>query len=111
MEVEAIKKIQFEESLKMENLDKRAGTTHASIKNRIEEMWDRITDRDVTIEDTDTKIKKKLNVNVLDTKHPGNLRYYVSRNLRIIAVYEGEDSQGKGPEKYFQQNCRRKCLT
>jgi hypothetical protein len=38
MEVEAIKKIQFEESLKMENLDKRAGTTHASIKNRIEEM-------------------------------------------------------------------------
>jgi len=29
-------------------------------------------------------------------------------NLKIVGIEEGEETQLKGPEKYFQQNQRRK---
>ena len=41
----------------MENLGKRTGTTDASITNRIQEMGERISDVEDTIEETDTSVK------------------------------------------------------
>ena len=38
LEVETVKKSQREESLEMENLEKRSGVTDANITNRIQEV-------------------------------------------------------------------------
>ena len=43
IEIEAIKKIQTEGILEMENLGKCTGTTNTSITNRKQEMEDRIS--------------------------------------------------------------------
>ena len=51
MEVETIKKAQMEATLEMENLGKRLGTTDVSINNRIQEIEERISSIDNTLED------------------------------------------------------------
>ena len=60
-EIEAIKKTQTKRILDMENLDKRTGTTEASITNRIQEMEKRISGVKDTIEVIDLLVKKMLN--------------------------------------------------
>jgi uncharacterized coiled-coil protein SlyX len=45
----------------MENLGKRIGTTDTSITNRIQEMEERISGIEDTIEEIDTLVKKKKN--------------------------------------------------
>lgn len=53
MEIEAIKKILTEGILEMETLGKWAGTTDASITNRIQEKEERISGIEDTIEEID----------------------------------------------------------
>jgi predicted nucleic acid-binding Zn-ribbon protein len=58
MEVETIKKSQRETTLKIENLGKKSGAIHASITNRIQEIEERISGAEDSIENMDTTIKE-----------------------------------------------------
>jgi hypothetical protein len=51
MEIETIKKTQMEATLEMENLGKRTGTTDTSITGRIQEIEERISGVEDTIEE------------------------------------------------------------
>ena len=57
MDKETIKKSQRETTQEMENLGKRSGTIDASITNRIQEIEERISDAEDTIENIDTTVK------------------------------------------------------
>ena len=57
----------------METLEKKSGTTDASISNRIQEMEERISGAEDSIENISTTIKKIENTKkILTLKHPGN---------------------------------------
>ena len=58
MEVETIKKSQMVAILEMENLGKRSGTEYASITNRIQDIEERISRVEHTLEDIDKMVKK-----------------------------------------------------
>jgi hypothetical protein len=70
MEIETVKKLQRETTLEMENLEKRSRVTDASITNRIQELDERISEAEDTIEDSgitvkeNTKCKKLLTQNI-----------------------------------------------
>jgi hypothetical protein len=57
MEVEKIKKTQRETTLKLEILGKKSGTIDVSISNRMQEMEERISGAEDSIENMDTTIK------------------------------------------------------
>jgi hypothetical protein len=59
MEIETIKKSQRETTLEIEILGKRSGVIDASITNRIQEIEERISGAEETIENTDTTVKEK----------------------------------------------------
>ena len=58
LEVETIKKSQRETTLEIEILGKKSGTIDASISNRIQEMEERISSAEDSIESMDTTIKE-----------------------------------------------------
>ena len=76
VEIETIKKSQRETTLEIENLGKRSGIIDASITNRIQEIEDRISGAEDTIENIDTKVKentkckKILTQNIQEIKDP-----------------------------------------
>jgi predicted nucleic acid-binding Zn-ribbon protein len=73
MEVETIKKSQRETTLEIENLGKKSGAIDANITNRIQEIEERISGAEDTIDNIDTTIKKKFKKqNDPNPKHPGN---------------------------------------
>ena len=58
VEVETIKKSQREAILDLENLGKKSGVMDASIDNRIQEVEERISGAEDTIENIDTTVKE-----------------------------------------------------
>ena len=58
METETIKHSQRETTLELENLGKRSGVIDASITNRIQEIEDRISGAEDTIENIDPTVKE-----------------------------------------------------
>ena len=56
MEVETKKKSQRETTLEIENLGKRLRVIDASITNRIQEIEERFSEAEDTIENTDTSL-------------------------------------------------------
>ena len=58
VEVKTKKKTQMEANLEMENLGKWSGITDASITNRIEEIKERISGVEDTVERIDKSVKK-----------------------------------------------------
>ena len=60
MERESIKKTQTEGNLEMENLGKRTGATDASITNRIQEMEEKISGSEDTLEEIDISVKENV---------------------------------------------------
>ena len=70
MEIETIKRSQRETALEIENLGKRTRVIDGSITNRIQEIEERISGAEDTIENTDTtgkdnaKCKKLLTQNI-----------------------------------------------
>ena len=58
MEVETIKKSQRETTLEIEILGKKSGAIDASITNRIQEIEERISGAEDTIENIDTTVKE-----------------------------------------------------
>ena len=58
IKIETIKKSQREKTLEIENLGKRSGVIDASITNRIQEIEERISDTEDTIESIDTTVNE-----------------------------------------------------
>ena len=58
MEVETIKKTQWETTLKIETLGKKSGTIEVSINNKMQKMEERISGAEDSIETMDTTIKE-----------------------------------------------------
>ena len=58
MEVKTIKKSQRETTLEIENLVKRSGIIDASITNKIQEIEERISDAEDSIQNIDPRIKE-----------------------------------------------------
>ena len=58
MEIKTIEKSQKETALEIENLGKRSGIIDASITNRIQEIEERISGTEITIENIDMIVKK-----------------------------------------------------
>ena len=76
MEIETIKKSQKETTLEIENLGKRPRVIDANITNRIQEMEERISGAENSIENIDTTVKenpkcKKLLIQNIQ-KNPGH---------------------------------------
>jgi type IV secretory pathway VirB4 component len=97
MEVETIKKSQRETTLEIENLGKRSGVINASITNRIQEIEERISGEDNTIENIDTKVKKCKMKKLLTENIQEILDTMRRPNLSIIDIEESEDFQLEGP--------------
>jgi hypothetical protein len=72
MEVETIKKTQRETTLEIEILGKQSGTIDASISNRTQEMEERISGAEDSIENMYTTIKENAKSKNPNLKHPGN---------------------------------------
>jgi hypothetical protein len=105
-----IKKSQKEANLEMENLRKRSGATDATITSRIQEIEERISGVEDTIEDSDTTVKENTKCQkiliqniqeIQDTMRRINLRLINNRNRR-----EGRVTAQRN-RKYLQQNHRR----
>jgi uncharacterized coiled-coil protein SlyX len=62
MELETIKKSQRETTLELENLGKRSGVIDASITNRIQEIEERISGAEDSIENIDTTVKENTKI-------------------------------------------------
>ena len=60
-EVDTIKKTQSEATLEIETLGKKSGTIDVSISNRIQEMEERISGAEDSIENISTTIKEMKN--------------------------------------------------
>jgi chromosome segregation ATPase len=102
MEVETIKKSQRETTLAIEKLGKKSGTTDASISNRIQEMEERISGAEDSIENMDTKITENAKCKKILTQNIQEIQDTMRRpNLRIIGVDENEDFQFKGLANIF----------
>ena len=71
-EVDTIKKTQSEATLEIETLRKKSGTIDVSISNRIQEMEERISGAEDSIENIGTTIKKYKMQKDPNSKHPGN---------------------------------------
>jgi predicted nucleic acid-binding Zn-ribbon protein len=57
-EVDTIKKTQSEATLEIETLGKKSGTIDASIRNKIQEMEDRFSGAEDSLENISTTIKE-----------------------------------------------------
>ena len=104
MEIETIKKSQRETTLEIENLGKRSGVIDASITNRIQEIEERISGAEDTIENIDTTVKENAKCKKLLTQNIQEIQDTMRRpNLRIIGIEESKDSQLKGPVNIFNK--------
>jgi predicted RNase H-like nuclease (RuvC/YqgF family) len=103
-EVDIIKKTQSEATLKIETLGKKFGTIDVSISNRIQEMEERISDAEDSIENISTKIKDNGKCKKILTKNIQEIQDTMRiPNLQIIGVDENEDFQLKGPTNIFNK--------
>ena len=109
MEIETIKKSQRETTLELENLGKRSGVIDASITNRIQEIEQRDSGAEDTIENIDTTVKENAKCKKLLTQNIQEIQDTMRRqNLLIVGVHENEDFSNQRASKYLQQNYRRK---
>ena len=102
-EVDTIKKTQSEATLKIETLGKKFGTIDVSISKRIQEMEERISGAEDSIENIGTTIKENTKRKKILTQNIQEIQDTMRRpNLRII-VDENEDFQLKGPANIFNK--------
>ena len=104
-EVDTIKKTQSEATLEIETLGKRSGTIDVSISNRIQEMEERISGAEDSIENIDTTVKENTKCKRILTQNIQEIQDTMRRpNLQIIGVDENEDFRLKGPVNIFNKN-------
>jgi len=102
VEVETIKKSQRETTLDIEILGKKSGTIDASISNRIQEMEERISGTEDSIEIMGTTIKENTKCKKILSQNIQKIQDTIRRpNLRIIGIDENENFQLKGPVNIF----------
>jgi phage host-nuclease inhibitor protein Gam len=70
-EVDTIKNTQSDETLEIETIGKKSGTIDASISNRIQEMGERISGAECSIENISIQRQYKMDKDP-NSKHPGN---------------------------------------
>jgi chromosome segregation ATPase len=103
-EVETIKKTQRETTLEIETLGKKSGTVDESISNRIQEMKERMSGAEDSIENISTTIKGYAKCKKILTQNIQEIQDTMRRpNLHIIGVNENEDFQLKGPANIFNK--------
>jgi hypothetical protein len=103
--VEAIKKTQTEGILEMENIGKRTGFTNTSITNRIQEMEERISGIEDTLEDSDTSVKENVKYKKFLTQNNQKIWDTMQKpNQRTIRIKEREDSQLQDPESIIEEH-------
>ena len=103
-EIDTIKKMQSEATLEIETLGKKSGTIEASIRNRIQEMEERILGAEDSIENIGTTIKENGKCKKILTQNIQEIQDTMRRpNIRIIGVDENEDFQIKGPTNIFNK--------
>jgi hypothetical protein len=104
MEVETIKNTQMETTMEIEILGKKSGARDSNITNRIQEMEERISGTEDSIENMDTTINENAKCKKILTKNIQEIQNTMRRpNLRIIGVDENEDFQIKGPVNIFNK--------
>jgi hypothetical protein len=109
MEEETIKKSQRETTLEIEILEKKSGAIDANITNRIQEMKERISGAEDSIENMHTTIKENAKCKKILTQNIQKIQDIMRRqNLRIIGIDENEepdsgDFQLKGPANIFNK--------
>jgi hypothetical protein len=87
LEEETIKKSQRETTVEIENLEKRTGVIDASIINRLQDIEERISGAEDTIENTDTTVKEKAKGKKLLTQNIQKIQDTMrSPNLMIVAI-------------------------
>jgi hypothetical protein len=104
-EVDTIKKIQSEATLKIETLSgKKSGTIDVSISNIIQEMEERLSAAEDSIENIGTTIKENGKCKKILTQNIQEIQDTMGRpNLQIIGVNENEYFQLKGPANIFNK--------
>jgi len=104
MKIEAIKKAQRETTLNIENEWKRQGALDTSITNRMQEIGERISGAEDSIEIIETMVKDNATWKKILAENVQELQETMRRsNLRIIGIEESEDSQLKGPVNIFNK--------
>ena len=101
MEVETIKKTQRKTTLEIEILEKKSGGIHLSISNRIQEMEDRISGAEDSIENIGTTIKENTKCKRILTQNIQEIQDTMRR--QNLGVDENEDFQLKGPANIFNK--------
>jgi methyl-accepting chemotaxis protein len=108
LEIETIKKTQRKMTLEKEILGKKSGTIDGNISNRIQEMEERISGVENSIESMDTTIKENAKSNKVLTQNIQEIKDTMRRpKLRIKPIDENEDCQLKGTEninKIMEEN-------
>ena len=103
-EVETIKKTQSETTLEIETLGKKSGTIDESISNRIQEMEERISGGEDSIQNMGTTIKENAKCKKILTQNTLEIQDTMKGpNLQIIRVDENEYFQLKGPAIIFNK--------
>ena len=104
MEVETIKKSQRDTTLEIEILGKKSGTIYVSTSNRIQEMEERISGAEDTIENIDITVKENAKCKKILTQNIQEIKDTMRRaNPRIIGIDENEDFQLKGLVNIFNK--------
>jgi chromosome segregation ATPase len=104
MQVKQFKKIQRETTVEIEILGKKSGNIDASISKRIQEMEERISGAEDSIENMDTTIKENAKCKKILTQNIQEIQDTMRRlNQRIIGVDENEDFQLKRPVNIFNK--------
>jgi hypothetical protein len=104
MEVETIKKSQRKTTLEIENLGKKSGAIDGSITNRIQEIEERISGAEYSIENIGTTIKENTKCKKILTQNIQETQDTMKRsNLRIVGIDDNEDFQLKGPVNIFNK--------
>ena len=108
-EVETIKKTQRETTLEIETLEKKSGTIDMTISNRIQEMEERISGAEDSIENICTTIKENTKCQKILTQNIQEVQDIMRRpNLRIIGIDKNKGFSNERASEYLQQNYRRK---
>jgi chromosome segregation ATPase len=103
-EVDTIKKTQSESTLEIEALGMKSGTIDASISNRIQEIEERISGAEDSIENLGTTIKENEKCKTILTQSIQEIQDTMrTLNLQIIGVDENEDFQLKGLANIFNK--------
>jgi hypothetical protein len=110
MEIESVKKIQTDGVLGIKKLRIQTGSIEARLTNRIQEIKERISCVEYTVEEMGIAVKENVKSKKTPKTDIQKTRDTMKRlNLRIIGIDKaGRRNLAQQTRKYFQQNYRKK---